>query len=185
MGAAPAVPGQIQTGCEATFLYREVVKHRDRLPGEVVDAPRLSVFERCLEIALFYVLFWLALWWSGRCTLLLSFCKLVVLVKCPGSDLNTQWNFIFASSRQCMLLSSALAKRSYRNAYEVMDVQCSSTDWRDRGVGAAVLVARWQASVFLEALKEQDLFPFELHFCRVTEIKMRSFCMPLPWRSGL
>jgi len=43
MGAAPAVPGQIQTGCEATFLYREVVKHRDRLPGEVVDAPRLSV----------------------------------------------------------------------------------------------------------------------------------------------
>lgn len=47
MGAAPAVPGQIQTGCEATFLYREVVKHRDRLPGEVVDAPRLSVFGDC------------------------------------------------------------------------------------------------------------------------------------------
>jgi len=46
-----------------------VVKHWNRLPREMVDAPSLSVFKRHLDNDLNVMLnFWLALKWSGSWT---------------------------------------------------------------------------------------------------------------------
>jgi len=39
------------------FFTKRVVKHRNRLPGEVIDAPCLSVFKRHFDNALNNVLY--------------------------------------------------------------------------------------------------------------------------------
>ena len=47
-----AAPGRLRLDSREHFFTERVVKHWKRLPGEVVDAPSLSVFKRLLDNAL-------------------------------------------------------------------------------------------------------------------------------------
>lgn len=39
-----AAPEKVQTGCQEAFFLLRVIKHWNRLSGEVVDVPNLTVF---------------------------------------------------------------------------------------------------------------------------------------------
>ena len=61
--------GQFRVDIRKHFCTERVVKHCNRLPGEVVNAPSLSVSKRCLKTpSIICFNFWSALNWSGSLT---------------------------------------------------------------------------------------------------------------------